>query len=110
MNENLSPRLADELRRYGFDVTTSHEQDLLGVPDNQQLAYAALEQRAILTFNVCDFARLPDEYMAAGKQHWGIIFSTTEPIGVLVHRLLRLLNSLSANELKNQIRWLNEFQ
>jgi len=27
-----------------------------------------------------------------------------------VHRLLRLLNSVSADELKNQICWLNEFK
>ncbi len=83
---------------------------MLGVPDSEQLAFAVLEQRAILTFNVCDFARLHDEYLAAGKQHWGIIFSTTEPLGVLVHRLLRLLNSITADDLKNQIRWLNEFK
>lgn len=33
-----------------------------------------------------------------------------EHLSVLFHRLLRLLNTVSAEELKNQIRWLNEFK
>ncbi len=110
LNENLSPRLAEQLRRYGFDVTSSQESGLLAEPDSAQLAFASAERRAILTFNVGDFVALHDEYMAAGKEHWGIILSTREPIGLLLHRLLHLLNALSANELRNQVRWLNEFK
>ena len=63
-----------------------------------------------MTFNIGDFAELHDEYVAEGKEHWGIILSSREPIRVLLHRLLRLLNSVSAEELKKQIRWLNEFK
>jgi len=48
--------------------------------------------------------------MADGKEHWGIVLATEEPISVLMRRLLRLLNSVSAEDLKNQIRWLNDFQ
>lgn len=110
LNENLSPRLAAELRRYGFDVTSSQESGMLSEPDSSQLAHAVSEQRAILTFDIEDFVLLHEEYMAEGKEHWGIIFSTREPIGVLLHRLLRLLNSVSAEELKNQTRWLSEFK
>ena len=110
LNENLSPSLAIQLREHGFDVTSSQEANLLSEPDEVQLAYAASQQRAILTFNFGDFAHLHDRYLAERKEHWGIIFSTEEPIGILFHRLLRLLNSVSAEELKNQIRWLNEFK
>jgi len=38
------------------------------------------------------------------------VLSTEETVDVLRRRLLRLLNTLSAEELKNQIRWLNEFK
>ena len=110
LNENLSPRLAEQLRKHGFDVTTSHEMGMLAEPDDVQLAFAATEHRAIVSFNVRDFAPLHDEYALAGREHWGLIFSTQEPINILFHRLLRLLNSVTAEELKNQIRWLNEFQ
>jgi len=78
--------------------------------DDEQLAYAASNQRAIVTFNHKDFALRHARYLAAGKEHWGIILSTEETIDVLRRRLLRLLNTLATEELKNQIFWLNEFK
>jgi len=110
LNEHLSPRLADQLRRHGFDVLSSQEAELLSADDDQQLAFAVSEQRAIVTFNFKDFIIRHEEYMASSKEHWGIVLSTEEPIGILLHRLLRLLNAVSAKDLKNQIRWLNEFR
>ena len=83
---------------------------MLSETDDQQLAFAVLQQRALVTLNVSDFVPLHEKYLVDGKEHWGIIFSTEESISVLLHRLLRLLNSVSADELKNQIRWLNEFR
>lgn len=82
---------------------------MLTKSDDEQLAFACAEQRAILTFNIRDFVALHDAYRTAGKEHWGIIMSTREPMGILLRRLLRLLNSVSADDLKNQIRWLNDY-
>lgn len=110
LNEHLSPRLASHLRRYGFDVTSSQETDLLSDDDSAQLAHSASQQRAKLTFNSADFVALHEQYMADGKEHWGIVLSTEESIRVLMRRLLRLLNSVSSDDLKNQIRWLNDFR
>ena len=45
----------------------------------------------------------------ACKERWAIVLSTEEPISVLMRRLLRPLNPVSAEDLKNQIRWLTEF-
>lgn len=42
-----------------------------------------------------------NSYLANKKEHFGIIFSTEESTGILLHRLLKLLNSISAEELKN---------
>jgi hypothetical protein len=81
---------------------------MLSHDDAAQLAHAASEQRAILTFNAHDFNALHETYATAGKDHWGSLLSTEESIGTLMRRLLRLLHSVSAQELKNQIRWLNE--
>ena len=111
LNENLSPRLASELRKYGFDVVATQEiEDMLSASDDVQLTHAVSEERAILTFNVGDFAELHEKYLTSGKEHWGIILSKREPIGELLRCILRLLNSVSADELKNQVRWLNEFK
>jgi hypothetical protein len=57
-----------------------------------------------VTLNVVDFTRLHDEYLENGTEHWGIVFSPPESIGVLFHGLLRMLNSVTAEVLRNQIR------
>jgi predicted nuclease of predicted toxin-antitoxin system len=110
LNEHLSPRLAAQLRQYGFDVTSTLELGMVESNDDEQLAFAATQRRAFVTFNHKDFAVRHKQYMAEGKEHWGIIFSTEETTGVLLRRLLRLLNTLSADQLKNEILWLNDFK
>lgn len=110
LNEHLSPRLAEQLRKHGFDVTSTLESDLISKSDAEQLEFCCVTQRAILTFNKDHFSILHADYMNKNREHCGIILSTREPIGVLLHRLLRLLNSVSPDDLKNQVRWLNEFK
>jgi predicted nuclease of predicted toxin-antitoxin system len=110
LDEHVSPRLAAQLRRYGFDAISCQEAQTLSLSDADQLAFASDQQRAIVTFNVSDFVILHTEYASTQKTHWGVVLSTEELIGVLLHRLLRLLNTVSANELKDQLRWLNEFR
>ena len=110
LNEHLSPRLAEQLRRHGFDVTCTAESGMVEADDDEQLAHAVSEQRAIVTFNHKDFAVRHERYIAEGREHWGIVLSTEESTDVLRRRLLQLLNTFSAAELKDQIRWLNEFK
>ena len=110
LDEHLSPRLAIQLRKHGFDVVAVREANMLSQSDSDQLALSVDQGRAFVTFNFHDFVALHEQYIASGIEHYGIIFSTEEAIGVLLHRLLKLLNSLTADELKNQIRWLNEFK
>jgi predicted nuclease of predicted toxin-antitoxin system len=110
LDEHVSHRLAAQLQQYGFDVTSAYESGMGAATDDVLLAFAVSEQRTVVTFNHKDFAILHAQYMAEGKEHAGIIFSTEETPDVIRRRLLRLLNTLSANELTNQIRWLNDFK
>ena len=66
-----SPRLAEQLRKHGFDVTSTQELGLLAASDDEQLAHTCAEQRAILTFNVGDFVALHNQYIANGKEPLG---------------------------------------
>jgi len=109
LNEHISPRLANQLRKHGFDVTSSQESNLLSELDDKQLELAADERGAIVTFNVSDFMALHEKYLLEGREHWEIILSSREPIHVLFRRLLKLLETVPAHQLKNQVRWLNEF-
>lgn len=110
LNEHLSPRLAAALRKRGRDVIASLEVGMEHKDDDEHLARATAEERAVVSFNSRDFEPLHQDYVSAGKEHWGIILSTQVPFAVLFRRLLRLLHALSAEELKNQLRWLNDFK
>ena len=39
LNEHLSPRLAVQLRQYGFDVTSTVELGMVSVDDDEQFAF-----------------------------------------------------------------------
>ena len=70
-NENLRSGLVIELRNLGHDVLTSNEagQANQEIPDEEVLAFAVKEKRAIITYNRKDFRRLHKQ----GNNHSGII-------------------------------------
>lgn len=81
--------------------------------DEEQLGFAAAQRRAILTYNICDFAPLHDEWQAAGRQHAGIIVSQqlgSREYGLLVQRMLRLLNHFTADEMVSNFVHLEQFK
>src|SRR5690348_5624799 len=94
-DRHIMARLAVDLRGRGFDVRTTEEAGKDTASDEEQLAFATAEGRAILTFNVRDFAPLHKAWQAAGRPHAGIIVSRqlgSREYGLLLQRVLRLLN------------------
>src|SRR4051794_11440085 len=83
--------------------------DAFGADDADQLARAAREDRALLTFNAGDFARLHDEWMRQGSHHAGLIVSRQRPLGDLLRRLLQLGRSLVADEMRDRLEYLGNW-
>jgi predicted nuclease of predicted toxin-antitoxin system len=106
LDEDVHRRVANALRIRGFDVVSAHEVGRRGVTDQQQLDYAISQERSLVTFNVVDYVKLNNEYIASGKRHYGIILSKQSPIGEMVRRLLRLLDKFTADELESNLWWL----
>ncbi len=102
LNAHVSWHLAAQLRKLGFDVTSTTELKMDEADDDVQFAFAVSQKRAIVSMNHKDFAPLHEQYLNEGKEHWGIVLSTEEPVPVLRRRLLRLLNSLSEVDLKKK--------
>jgi predicted nuclease of predicted toxin-antitoxin system len=73
-NENFPLETLQILRNMGYDVWTTHEigKSNLRIPDEEVLAFAISENRAILTINHKDFMRLH----RADPTHAGIIVCT----------------------------------
>ncbi len=102
-DEDVSRHVATLLVARGFDVTTTSEQGMLSKSDSQQLAYAASIERCLLTHNRVDFERLHLDYMTEGKQHSGIIVIPQKNAYEIAQRVAILLNTLTADEIANQL-------
>jgi predicted nuclease of predicted toxin-antitoxin system len=106
-------RLAVDLRGRAFDVSTTEEAGKDTASDEEQLAFATVEGRAILTFNIRDFAPLHEQWQAASQAHGGIIVSQqlgSRHYGQLFQRMLRLLDHFTADEMVSNIVHLEQFK
>jgi predicted nuclease of predicted toxin-antitoxin system len=110
LDEHIWSGLPAALNRLGFDAIHACALGYVGWEDSEQLAYAASQGRAILTFNVADFELLATEWFFFGREHAGIVLSDQISIGELLHRLERLLARLSATEIRNSTRYLQSFK
>ena len=104
--------LASALRQHGIDVMTTNEAGLSGVDDETQLREAAGHDRVIVTNNIRDFVPLHSRWLTEGRPaHAGIVvFAQQESsIGETVRRLAHLSRTLSAEQMKNRLEWLNSW-
>ena len=73
LDEDLSPEIAELLRRRGMDATSAHNAGNTQLNDRAQLEYATRQGRAVVTANVIDFIQLAHEAVATNTQHGGIV-------------------------------------
>jgi predicted nuclease of predicted toxin-antitoxin system len=79
LDEMFSDTIAQQLRTKGFDVVSVVAYPaLVGLPDDQILAYATAEGRTLVTANIKDFMPLDSRYRAAGQAHPGLILVSTK--------------------------------
>lgn len=96
LDEDLSQRVAQALRERGFDVVSSHEVGNDGLTDEEQLAYAAVQGRHLVTYNARDYLALADLWYRKG-QHFPKILILREDrcprhdLGAQVHALEEFL-------------------
>jgi predicted nuclease of predicted toxin-antitoxin system len=112
-DRHIMARLAVDLRGRGYDVVRTEEVGKDTATDEEQLAFATAESRSILTFNIRDFAHLHEALRAAGRPHAGIIVSQqlgSREYGLLLQRMLRLLNHFTAEEMVDNFVHLEQFK
>lgn len=118
LDEMISPKIARELRGRGaFDVQAikGDRPDLEAVADRDIIRRIAAEQRTLVTNDVLDFQLIHNQMLAAGEEHYGLIFTSdsTMPrnkasIPLWVNTLERVLTEHSAEDaLKNRVRHLS---
>ena len=104
LDEQLSPAVADQLRRRAHDVVAVAEVGLRGVPDELVLAQAIGDRRAIVTGDIRDFRALHAGLLMQGKTHYGVVLVpgrfrlSPRGIGGLVKALDELLNRFPGSD------------
>lgn len=82
LDEDISPRVADGLRRAAIDAASVHElgRGNLGIADAEQLAFAAASGRVLVTYNRADFQALDEAWRLRGQSHCGILWCSERSI------------------------------
>jgi predicted nuclease of predicted toxin-antitoxin system len=106
LDEDVSVLLAKLLRARGFEVITTRDAKMLGASDKEQLEYAIRKEKVLLTHNRLHFEKFHKEYLRENKEHYGIIIASRHNEYITLKRLLKILDSISADEMKNQLRYI----
>lgn len=103
LDENVAPAIAEGLRRWRIDVTTSQEAGLLHRNDEVQLAFAIAQGRVLVTHDTHFFT-----LAAARPEHPGIVFSEMHAlsIGQMVRGLKHICDTWTAEDMAGQIEYL----
>ncbi|MDA2934816.1 DUF5615 family PIN-like protein [Acidobacteria bacterium AH-259-D05] len=103
--------LVRALRARGVDVTTALDQGMVQRSDADHLAHASAQERVLYTFNVADFYDLHKDYLARRNSHAGIVLARQQhyTVGEQLRRLLRLIATKSAEEMKNNVEFLSKW-
>ena len=109
LDADVHPIVARILRGRGFDALSANEAGHRQASDREQLDFAVARRRALVTFNVADFAREARAYAHEGRAHCGIIVSDQLDVGEVVRRLTKVLGSYSASDMIDRFVWLQSF-
>ena len=107
----MTQSLIHALRARGADVTTAFEAGMVGRQDSQHLEFATTDGRALYSFNVAHFCQLHSECLAQGNTHAGIILAHQQrySVGEQMRRLLRIIATLSTEEMANHLIFLSDW-
>jgi len=99
------------LRARGVDAITANVAGIAGATDEEQLEFARNDGRVLFSFNSSDFQRIHTQYLSRGETHAGIILASQQQysIGERIRRLLRLVATRSAEEMRDCLEFLSDW-
>lgn len=101
LDEDLSPRIAQALRKLGVDAVSVHEVGRQGLSDREQLEFAASEGRCFVTRNRDDYRLLTRERFDRNQPHEGVLVISSrlppDDFGRIAVAVKRYLDRLGAS-------------
>jgi len=103
--------LVAALRSRAVTVVTPLDAGLIGKPDEDQLAFATVDECVLYTFNVSDFYRLHKQWTSARREHAGMILAPQQrfSVGEQLRRILRLRALTTPSEMRNKVEFLSNW-
>jgi predicted nuclease of predicted toxin-antitoxin system len=100
LDEDLSPKIAEILRRGGIDALSAHEAGMCESSDQSQLDFAATEKRCLVTRNRDDFIRLTVRFFNDQRPHCGVLIIPYTIPGDQFSRIAGLIKRFSSRHQK----------
>lgn len=113
VDADLTPRIVPALHQRSYEARSALEDGLGAADDEEILTRATALDMVVLTNNDRDFTYLAQQWMKSGRSHAGILISEqyrNRQFGEFLRRLLRFLDAVSADEMRNSVRYLSEFR
>ncbi len=73
LDEDLSPKIAEILRKHSIDAVSVHEIGMAQAEDIEHLKLADSEKRCLVTRNRNDFIRLTVQFFHEHRSHGGVL-------------------------------------
>ena len=103
LDENVSNAVAKGLRRGGIDVSTTSEESLISMSDEQQLKFSFIQNRVIFTQDD-DFLKLHQ----SGVEHSGIVYchKDSRSTGEIIEALRLIWECLTPSDMYQKIEYI----
>ena len=100
LDEDLSPKIAEILRKSGIDALSAHEAGMCEASDRKQLEFAVTEKRCLVTRNRDDFIRLTVRFFNDQRPHCGVLIIPYTLPGDQFSRIANLIKKFSSRHQK----------
>ena len=109
--DSVEKSLITAFRNASLDIVTVADVSRQSYSDEEQLIWATEQRRAIYSYNRRDFCLLHSEFLAAQRNHAGIILLQQQrySVGQQLQGLLKLVATKSAEEMVNQLVFLSAY-
>ena len=110
LDEDVDTDLVAPLHAKGYEAHCVRDMGLLHLSDPEQLAFASERGWTVVTHNTAHFKYWHGQWLQENKAHAGIIVSKRMEIGRMLRALFNLLDRISADEMCNQLLYLQNFE